>query len=175
MTDTTSQDGLARLRKLAAQQTQAEQEVTRLETELAEANKVLDQIAENDIPDLIDNLYPEAPAKFVLQVGDLKITVSEKVRCGQLKSPAGLQWLRENGQGGLIKSQVVVPFTRGTDSEAQALVDRLAGDGMAARHEAFVPWNSLAASVKSMRQDGDEVDEKVLGVWDQRRAKVDGK
>lgn len=171
MTDTASQDGLARLSALAAQQTKAEEIVQDAEENLKKHQAHLDNIAEEQIPDLMEEL---GITEFKTKSG-LKITVSEKVRCRQLTSSAGLQWLRENGQGGLIKSQVVVPFTRGTDSEAQKLVDRLAGDGMAARHEAFVPWNSLAAAAKSMRLDGDEVDEKVLGIWDQRRAKVEGK
>lgn len=164
-------DGLARLAELADRQATAEARVDELQEDLKRAKAEVAEVAEKLIPDLMDELEV---SEFTTRSG-LKVTVGERVVCPQLRNAEGLEWLRDHGQGGLIKSQVVVPFTRGDDTDAAQLVERLRGEGLSAQHDSHVVWNTLASAIKSMREDGEVVPMELFRAHDLRRAKVESK
>jgi len=169
MTNPTT-DGLARLSKLAEELFDAESDVVAKQAEVDAAKAKVASISERRIPELMDHLGLEL---FKTSSG-LKVTVKTKLHARQLtqKHCAALQWLRDNGEGGLIKTIVGIPFTQGSESDADALVDQLAGEGFVATKEMKVNAASLSATLRSKMEEGVEVDLELMGGHQQRVAKV---
>lgn len=161
-------DGLSRLSTLAEKQYEAEAKVVTIEADLAAMRRTVRDLSETQIPELMDELGMN---EFKTTAG-IEIKVDNKIRCGDLKRADGLEWLRENGEGGLIKSEIVVPFSKGNDQEASDLADSLEGDGFACKLNQRVAWNSLASTIKGLLEDGVDVPLKTLGAHLQRVTKV---
>jgi len=166
-------DGLNRLSQLADELFDAEATVERLASELKAAQARVRQVAEVDIPELMDDLEM---SEFKTKSG-LRIEVVEKLSAKKLtqRHAAALDWLRENGQGGLVKTLVAIPFSAGSESDADALVEELAGEGFAAAKNLEVHHSSLAAAIKSMLADGVDVPLDLLGGYQRRVANVQAK
>lgn len=169
----TNTDGVKRLSKLADEMFDAEVEVDRIKAELNRAAGVLKDLAEFKIPDLMDELEV---ASFETSSG-LQIKVKETARANLSKDrlAAGVAWLRENGQGGLVKSNVLVPFATAEGDEVKRFLDSLAEQDIMATHEESVNAQSLSAAVRVMFAEGEPVPEKLLGVYIQRVAKIQKK
>jgi hypothetical protein len=140
-----------------------------LELKTQEAAKKIKALEEERIPAAMDAAGME---KFTTAQG-FTLSVDSKVRCGELKRQEGLDWLRAHGHAGLIRSEVVVPFGVGQDDKARQLVQTLAGQELAARQEAKVLWNSLASTIKTMMEAGEDVPLELLGAHIQRTTKVE--
>lgn len=166
-------DGLTRLSAMADELFDAETEVNRLELEKKQAQQRVQRLSETDIPSLMDELEIE---EFKTRSG-LKIEVVDKLSAKKLTQAHGkaLAWLRDNGQGGLIKTLVGVPFTAGHESEADVLVEQLSGEGIAAAKSMEVHHSSLAAAIKRMLADGEDVPMELLGGYQRRVAKIEAK
>ena len=156
------------LTKLAADQAEAEADVERLEIELEAAKSTLRDIAENQIPELMDDIGVDS----ITTATGVKVTVGEKVRCGELKDAKGLDWLREHEQGGLIKSELAIPFAKGSDSAAVKLTAYLKSKGYSVEERSKVVWNTLAKAIREMMEEGEDVPLEKLGAYIQRRAKL---
>lgn len=161
-------DALKRLSNLAETHAALELLVDNRENEIHTLKRDRDHIAEQQIPELMEEL---GIAEFKTTSG-LTITVGDKVRCGVLKNAKGLAWLREHGHGGLVKTAVTVPFARGGEDAAVQLVDRLEGEGLKATAESHVHNQTLGSAVDAMLKDGEDVPLELLGAYLQRRAKV---
>lgn len=166
----TNLDGLTRLSQLADDMFDAETNVARAEAELQAAKKVASNLAEHDLPDLMDDLELTS---FVSKSG-VSVSVLDKVSAGKLTqaNPEALEWLRQNNQGGLIKTLVSVPFTAGSESDADDLVEQLAGEGFASTKGMEVHHSSNAAAIKAMLADGVDVPIKLLKGYQRRVAKI---
>lgn len=167
MTDT---DGLTRLSQLADDLYDAEADVAQLSADLKAAQGDVKTLTEFTIPELMDTLEMAA---FTTKAGD-SITVQDKLSAKKLTQRHGpaLDWLRANSQGGLIKTVVGVPFTAGSEADADELVEQLSGEGLAAIKSMEVHHSSLAAAIKQMMKDGVDVPMELLGGYQRRVATV---
>lgn len=163
-------DGLIRLSKLADDLGDAEAKVAQLAADLKAAQRKVVALSERDIPGLMDEL---GMAAFETKSG-LFIEVVDTLSAKKLNQThtAALQWLRDNGQGGLIKTLVAVPFSAGSEGDADELVEELAGEGFAATKNTEVHHSSLGAAMRSMLSDGVDVPVELLGGFQKRVAKV---
>ncbi len=166
-------DGLTRLSKLADEQFDAETQVTLIEAQLRAAQKKVRDLSEFKIPELMDELEMTS---FKTKSG-VSIEVLDKLSAGQLTqaNPDALEWLRENDQGGLIKTLVSVPFTAGSEADADELVEQLSGEGIASTKSLMVHQSSNAAAIASMLKEGIDVPIKLLKGYQRRVAKVSAK
>lgn len=155
---------------LADQLFEAETEVARLQAELKTAQQRVKSLSEHDIPTLMEGLGVD---ELKLKNG-LHVEIVDKLSAKKLTSAhaAALAWLRENGQAGLIKTNVMVPFTPGSTSDAQQLVDQLAGEGYVASQNEEVNHMSLAAAIRSMLDEGVDVPLNLLGGYQRQVANV---
>lgn len=163
-------DGLTRLTKLADDLGDAEAEVARLDADLKAAQRKVVALAEQTIPNQMDEL---GIAEFRTKSG-LHIQIIDKLSARKLNQShaEALQWLRDNGQAGLIKTVVGIPFSAGSETDADELVEQLAGEGFAASKGVEVHHSSLGAAIKSMLADGVDVPVELLGGFQRRVAKV---
>lgn len=163
-------DGLTRLAKLADAMCDAEIEVMLIETSLKRAEAKVKDLAEFKIPELMDELEVTT---FTTASG-VSVSVMDKLSAGKLTqaNPEALQWLRDNNQAGLITTLVSVPFTAGSESDADDLVAQLSGEGFASTKAVEVHQSRNAAAIKAMLKDGVDVPIKLLKGYQRRVAKV---
>lgn len=163
-------DQLSRLQALAKQQAEAERDVARAEQALKDAKTALREIAEQRIPELMDEYGVET---FTTRAG-LHVAIQEIIRASIPKAHTqeAIAWLREHGHAALIKRTVAVQFGAGEDEYAEATHAELERQGYAVQDAAKVHPQTLGAFVRERLEAGEELPQDLLGVYRQRVAKI---
>jgi len=162
---------MVRLGKLAEKQADAEQVLLKAQEAVEIAKKAVDQIAERELPQAMEELGMEM---FQTSSG-LVIKIKESIRASIPKNSKGraLQWLREHGHAALIKRCVSIEFGRDDDDAAKALADELLNRGLIVEDEANVHTQTLAAFVREALAEGKEIPMDLLGVFRQRKSVIE--
>lgn len=163
-------DALAQLTHLASEQARIAADILKDEEALSKKRDALRDIAEKQIPELMDSLNL---TEFKTATG-LKLKVEETIRAS---IPAALAarafaWLKTHGHAALIKRDLKVSFGRGEDEKADALARSLAEQGFDADDKAGVHPSTLSAFVREKLRDGEEVPLDLFGVHRQRVSKI---
>lgn len=157
--------------RLAEAQHKAALRVEVLEAELADAKEDYRDISERQLPEKMDTL---GLPMFETATG-ISVKIKEKVR-GSLNAenrPKGHAWLEANGFGGMIKSNVVVPFKRDQIDEANELVSRLQKENRQSVLERKVEASTLAAFIREQLAAGKDIPLDTFSVFRQRVAEVE--
>jgi hypothetical protein len=166
---------LAVISGVALEQKQAELKVARLEEELKAAKEELRVIAEDRLPQLMD----DAKQTTLTTTDGIQIEVKTTVRGSIPKTNPGpaLEWLEKNGHGNLIKRSFDIVF--GKDDEAwakkfQSDLDKRKKK-LNYKIERGVHASTLQAFVRNQLEEGaiDSDAMKVLGVFEQRVSSID--
>lgn len=160
---------LSQLQKLAEQQAAAEAKVAQIEAQLNKAREELRDLSERQVPELMDQIGIE---EFKTSSG-LLIKVDETIRASipKAKAPLAFAWLKEHGHASLIKRVIKVAFGKGEEELANDLHDKLA-EHYEVADDASVHPSTLAAFVREMLRDGEEVPLDLFGVHRQRTSQV---
>lgn len=166
-------DGLSRLSQLAEDLFDAETDVVNKAAELKAAQGKVKNLSEFVIPEVMLDLGMD----MIITKSGLQVKVEDKLSAKKLTQNhvAALQWLRDNNQAGLIKTVVGVPFTAGSETDADELVEQLSGEGLAAVKNIEVHHSSLAGAIRQMLKDGIDVPIDLLGGYQKRVATIDTK
>lgn len=161
---------LSRLSALADMQAQQEAEVLRIEAELQKAKEKLTDLAERQIPELMDKVGMD---EFKTKSG-LVVKIDEKIRASipKLKKPYAFAWLREHGNDSIIKRSLSVAFGRGEDDLANELCSRLSQEGFSIKDDESVHASTLTSFVKEKLQAGEDIPIDLFGVYRQRVSKI---
>lgn len=164
-----SKQKLDHLASLAADQKKAMDRVEEKEAELKKAKEALREIAETQIPEVMDELGLE---EFSTKDG-LKITVKENIRASITKANLveAIQWLRKNGHEKIITHE----FTAIPADPEEAKKLRATLKGFHATEKPSVHPSRLSSFVRSKLEAGEEVPMDLLGVFRQRVAKIEVK
>ena len=166
----TSGGELAQLQRLAEEQARAEAKVKRIEADLNEAREQLKDLAERQVPELMDQIgIPE----FKTNSG-LSIKIAETIRASipKARAPEAFSWLKNNGHAAMIKRLVSVAFGKGEDDQAEELRLKLAKD-YEVDDVASVHPSTLSAFVREKLSEGEDIPLDLLGVHRQRVAKIE--
>lgn len=161
---------LSQLARLAEQQAAAQSKVANLEAQLNKAREELRDIAERQVPELMDQI---GIGEFKTATG-LKIKIDETIRASipKAKAPLALAWLKQNGHAAIIKRVVAVAFGKGEDEKADELLRRLA-DEFEVDDTSSVHPSTLSAFVREKLREGEEVPLDLFGVHRQRVSKIE--
>lgn len=166
---------LSQLTALADRLELAEDEIAKVEAQLKELKRARDHLAINVIPEAFEKcgLDPD-DGSLPLGKSKRKLVVKQHVTAGIPKGKEGpaLSWLREHGQGELIKNLVVVEFGKGGDNVAKALLDDLRKQGLQAGQTEGVHPQTLAAFARRQLSAGKDLPMELLGVNRFRKAQV---
>jgi len=150
---------MKKLEELATLQQLAAEDVEKAEEHLSKCKKAYADIAENQLPELMNNLRI---TEFTTEAG-LKIAIKSTVHANIAKDrlPEAVKWLRKHGHEKLIKHTFTVVST--DDKEAQKL-EKVLGkyEGMSAAPK--VHPSTLRAWAKEMLDTGADIDLKLFGV-----------
>lgn len=146
-------------------------EVEELEKKLSRAKTEFRHLAENVVPELLEQAGLDA---ISLKDGK-RIVIEETLKAGLTKdkAPAGLQWLRDHGHDAIIKTKVISEFVVGQDEQATELYSELAKrNSLDVKLESSVHWATLTKTVKELLEAGEDVPLTLLGVERLKVAKV---
>lgn len=149
------------------------QELLRRRARVAEVEEEL-KAAKAAASELGDVVLPRLMAAVGLSRFDLpdgtSLSVGIKQTCsiaGERRGPA-IEWLDENGHGGLVKTAVSVYVPRTNREVAQELVRELAARGVGdVSEEAWVESGTLLAHLKELKKAGVPFPEETFG-WHER-------
>jgi hypothetical protein len=164
-------DALAKLAALAQELYEAQLEVAKAESALKAAQARRNKLSEVTIPEAMD----DAGLKNLETPSGIKLEVTSKIR-GAMKGDAkdaAMDWLEKNGQGGIIKNQVIVEFGKGEDEDAiqleEELIEEEWGD---VDRKRSVHAQTLEKWIRERMEQGQPVPEELFNVYEQRTTKV---
>lgn len=161
---------LNELAKLALDMPRLDGDVARAEAALKTAQEAYAKVAEQRIPELMESLdltvYP-------LRDGG-KLTLKEAIRASIPKASErrAFDWLRSNGQGGLIKRAITLTFGKGQDEAAAALVAELRAKELQPEDKTTVHPSTLKSFVTETLEAGKELPEDLFSVYRSRTAQI---
>ena len=163
-------DSLKRLAALVNELRREEFRLAALDEELQQAERVVRQLAEEDIPGLLT----ECGLTEMRLLDGSRVTVSAELDCGitEERREAALRWLRANNLDGIIKATVAVQFGRGEDDAMLRLAQRLLEQGFPASTSETVHYQTLKAALKEERAAGRDVPPELFGLRPYSKAKV---
>lgn len=167
---TASNSDLSRLSQLADQLNAAELSVAKLDEQLNAARARVQDLAERQIPELMDQLGMES---FKTRNG-FKIDVKRTVRASvpEARREEAWKWLDKNGHSGIIKRTVLVAFTREQEKEAKALQRELGKEFENVKTDLKVEPSTLRAFIAEQLAAGASIPMDLFGAWVQRIAKI---
>lgn len=168
-----SHEAFNKLNDLVIRYTDAAARVARLEDELRTASETLSLLVNKEIPELMDQLQLESFRSH----GGMEVAVKEDIRASISKAnqSAAFRWLEENGNGDLIKNEIMINLGRGQNDEAQDIVDAVksaARPGTAIAQKQAVHGQTLAKFVRDALACGQGIPLELFGVFRQRVAKI---
>ena len=148
-----------------------DQQIKDTEAQLKDLKDKKRAVDEEDIPSIMQTIGVES-----LQVDGNKVTVDKFVsaRIPETKKQEAFQYLRDVGEGDIIKNEVVVSFSMGQDNQAGDVVADLESKGFAPQKKQHVHPQTLKSWIKNRIESGKEVDFDLFGVYQGNRAKIKG-
>lgn len=147
-----------------------QERVNLLTQQLTEANALLNEVANNLLPEA---LKTAGLKDFTTASGwhiDLKDVLNANIP--KAKLPEALDWLRRHGFGSLIKTTVKVMFGKGEEAKAQAVIKQLTAKGYSFSFDEGVNHQTLGAWVREQEKNDKEVPDDLLGVYRAKQAKI---
>jgi len=145
---------LLEITKLAQDQLDWEIRINQLETDLEHAKEAMRQIQEKLLP---DTMFALGMTEFKMLSG-AKITIKDDVYASIRKDFHGdaINWLDNNGLGGIVKDEIKVNFGRGELEETKKLMEFCEKSGFMAEEKLSVHAQTLKATVKEQLAKGVE-------------------
>ena len=167
---TLDDSSLFRIVDLVRQQVYWEQRIVNLSEEMNEAQEILRSIAEDQLPDAMD----EHGVRQLKMADGNEITVSSFYNASIPKSRTeeAFGWLRDNQYGDLIKNVVTATFGRDEDALANKVLVNLQSQGYATNQKQWVEPMTLKAFVKEQVEKGTPIPSDLFGVYIGKKAKV---
>lgn len=172
VTQETPADKTKQLSELALLMRETELEVEQKEAALKEAKQRFKDIAEVQLPSLMDDL---GCAEFTTSNG-IKITVREDIRAAIPENflPQAIGWLEENNHGDLVKREFKILFGRNEEEWAKEFEAMLSQSDRQLNVEVKrgVHPSTLSAFVRGLLEQGEDFPQSLFGVFRQRIAKL---
>lgn len=155
---------------LAERQMMLEDTKDRLEAELKDVGRQLEEVA--------TKLLPNAMQAVGLE--EIKLTDGSKVSVSQFYSASikeenrdpAHEWLRENGHGSLIKNSFDINFGKGEDAKASKLRKELVKQQVPFVENSSVHSSTLRAWLKEQIESGVKIPLDLFGVFIGRKTKI---
>lgn len=143
-------------------------EIKDLEQQLKDAKAEYNRLTIEDMPELMNEL---GLSEFRLSDGT-RVTCEEDVKTSitAANKPAAMEWLRNNGYSGLIKTRVVAEFDRGDHERANEVSQAIAQEHDAVTVDEHVHPSTLKAFVKEQLAAGNNLPWDLLSIHPFNRA-----
>lgn len=161
---------LAGVAELAAEQLRLEKLVIEQEATLAETRSQLTKVSEVDLPARLEEL---GLSSITLANGEV-VLIDEEIYAGITKEnqPKAFEWLEATGNDGIIKNEVKSLFGKGQDAEAKQLMALIETNGFSFTNNKSVHPQTLRAFVKGQLRDGYQVPFDLFSVHVKRTSSI---
>lgn len=161
---------LNKLQQLIDQQAKAEAVVADLEAQLSKARESVKDLAERQVPELMDQI---GITEFKTTTG-LNVGIDETIRASipKAKAPLAFAWLKQHDHAAMIKRTVSLSFGKGEDDKANNFCESLDSQSLEYDDKAAVHPATLSAFVREKLENGEEIPLDLFGVFRQRVAKI---
>jgi hypothetical protein len=161
---------LADLGKLIQDLERAKKEEAEAEEKLEEKRKVVVQLEQHTIPELMLAMN----CRRHETASGLIVSLDETIRCSvpEANRERCWKWLETNGHGAIIKDSVVIQFGAKEHEQAVALMERLKTDNHNVKSEQRVESASLRALIRKLLEQGVDVPMEMFGAFQQQRAVI---
>jgi len=168
-----TEDQLTRLGKLANYQVSLEQTIASLEAQLKDIQEKYRRVSEIDIPGVLD----ETGLSEVRLADGTKIVIREDLRVSTSGKNRDVinNWLISRGHDDLIRDEVTAAFGKGHSDVAEKALEMLRGLTTSVDRKRYVNPQTFAALIRELLAGGEDVPLDQLGVFVQRRAKLEQK
>ena len=172
-TEQSSNEELASISGLAQQLLVVQKDIEEKKLALKELENQFRQISESSLPEALQSANL---SEIVLSDGT-KLSVSPfyKGHISEKNRPAALDWLMQNGHGGLIKNEISLKFGRDEDERAQDTIASLQQRGLSPSVKQGVHAQTLNAFVKEQLTNGKDHPSEIFGIYVGSRAKIERK
>jgi hypothetical protein len=164
-------DALAAISGLVDELVELKAKKLKLETKLEEQNERMKQLEEVEIPDLMDSV---SMAQLKTSKGHT-VSVEVKIRASlpEATRPMAFAWIEGTGNGGIIKREIAVAFSRDQEDAAAELKDELVEKGYEnVKTDRWVEPATLTKFVSDRLKNGEEVPKDIVTVFEQKKVKI---
>lgn len=171
---TSNQDeaSLANLMAHAEQMREIKEQIEDLEGSLSALNKHYNHIAQEIIPNMLDELGMKT---FELQDGSV-IKVKEFISGSLPKDPeqfnVAVQWLKDNDLESILKTDVTLKFNKGEDNLSKNAIGMLEQNGYEPEVKYGVHPQTLYSSLRELGREGVVVPFEMLGLYAGKKADI---
>jgi hypothetical protein len=159
---TNQEDVLGKISTLADEMHDLDKQIAASELKTKQLKEEHRQIAEEQLPELFEQVgMSELKTRKGLPL-QLKNKVFTNISKG--RKPKAIAWLDDNGQGGMVKRNVIIEFDKTKEEKVKALL-RLIGKGWPNhRVELDVHASTVKAFVKRQLEEGEDIPLDIFGV-----------
>jgi hypothetical protein len=160
------------IQALAVEQKRLERIVEEKEVEFKEAKRALADIAENKLPQLMDEIgsadFTTKDGVRILVKEDIKASISDERR------EEALKWLEEHNFGDLVKREFKIVFGRDEEEWAKEFQASLSESERSLNYEVKrgVHASTLAAFIREQLKEGIDIPLSTFGVFRQRKTTI---
>lgn len=170
--DKADEASLENLVKHAEEMAELKDTIESIEGTLSELTKQYNYIAQEVIPNMLDELGLKT---FELKDGS-KITVKDFISGSLPKDEQGfsqaIDWLKENELEGILKTDVSMKFGKGEDNFAKNAIALLEQNGYAVESKYGVHPQTLYSSIRELQRHGVVIPFEMLGLYAGKKADI---
>ena len=159
---------LNELQELAEAAFELQQDVERCKEKSDNAKEALRIMVEVTLPEAMD----DAEMASISTKSGLIIQVDQVIYTKKVVNPAALAFLVAAGEGGMIKSDVVVAFGQKEEAEADALRRELAERDLSTKVDKHVNAGTVKSWITRQLAAGNDVDLDLFGAYGVQEAKI---
>ena len=147
--------------------------VTELEDKIKEKKEEERKLSEERIPNMMHEMGVSLIKLNNGAAVQIKPFYAAKIPTDRVDE--AFQWLRDNGQGDLIKNNITLTFGKSQDEQAKNLVDELRNKGHNVSQVEKVEPMTLKAFVKEQIEKGAKIPSDLFGVYTANKTKITNK
>ena len=161
---------LDKISRLANEASSLQEDVERLEDELKNFKKAYYRVTDELLPEALEELNLE---KFTLKDGsEIAVKPIYAASIPKDRREEAYDWLREHGDGDIIKNNVTVTFGKGEDQDAQAFMLMCGDQGFTPQQMEKIEPMTLKAWLRERVEAGHPIPLDLFGAFISQRATI---
>ena len=161
---------LDKISRLANEASSLQEDVERLEDELKNFKKAYYRVTDELLPEALEELNLE---KFTLKDGSqIAVKPIYAASIPKDRRAEAYDWLREHGDGDIIKNNVTVTFGKGEDQDAQAFMVMCGDQGFTPQQLEKIEPMTLKAWLRERVEAGHPIPLELFGAFISQRATI---
>ena len=139
------------------------------EDELKSLKKKAESISSEQIPNLMTEMQIEG---LKTPHGSIEVIQKYRAYISKANQPKAYGWLRKEGHGDIIKTELSASFGMGEDDKAQSLLADLRSKGVNPNLKEGIHHATLSKWVEEMRSKGIDIPDELFGVYIANETKI---